>query len=192
MNYNEYQTLAATTAIYKNPIIYPSLGILNELEELMSKMIDFFSDSKPGFLDELLYELGDVFWYVANLSREVGIDLSDLFNDKNPSYLCLLKTVKDLKDGSNNEDILMGISAILWMPVGKIQGIAKKILRDGPDYLTEEKKEVIVSSLSGLCDLLMVICNVFGLNIEKAMEMNIDKLSSRKERGVITGDGDHR
>ncbi len=49
------------------------------------------------------------------------------------------------------------------------------------------KKEAgdILWQLSGLCD-------VMGWSLEEVAQQNLDKLASRKERGVIDGSGDNR
>lgn len=51
----------------------------------------------------------------------------------------------------------------------------------------ELKKEAgdVLWQLSGLCSVL-------GWTLEDVAEMNLDKLSSRKDRGVIDGSGDNR
>lgn len=60
-----------------------------------------------------------------------------------------------------------------------------------PGYVEEFKEELkkeagdILWQLSGLCQ-------VMGWKLEDVAQMNLDKLSSRKERGVIDGFGDNR
>ena len=51
----------------------------------------------------------------------------------------------------------------------------------------EMRKEAgdILWQLSGLCSVL-------GWNLEDIANQNLEKLASRKERGVIVGDGDNR
>lgn len=36
------------------------------------------------------------------------------------------------------------------------------------------------------------LCSVMGWDLEKVAQMNIDKLASRQQRGVIDGNGDNR
>lgn len=43
----------------------------------------------------------------------------------------------------------------------------------------------VLWQLAGLCD-------VFGWSLEQVAQANLDKLASRKERGVIDGNGDYR
>ena len=42
-----------------------------------------------------------------------------------------------------------------------------------------------------LCELAG-LCSVMGWDLEKIAQMNLDKLASRKQRGVIDGNGDNR
>jgi NTP pyrophosphatase (non-canonical NTP hydrolase) len=60
---------------------------------------------------------------------------------------------------------------------------------DGDSYAKEEelKKEAgdILWQLSGLC-------SVMRWSLEDVAQMNLDKLASRQERGVIDGEGDNR
>ena len=55
------------------------------------------------------------------------------------------------------------------------------------DYELELMKEAgdILWQLSGMC-------HVMGWNLEDIAKMNLNKLASRKERGVIDGEGDNR
>lgn len=55
------------------------------------------------------------------------------------------------------------------------------------DFEEDLKKEAgdILWEISGLC-------SVMGWSLEDIAQMNLDKLASRKERGVIVGNGDNR
>ena len=85
---NEYQAEAATTAIYKWKVIYPALGLANEAGEVLGKLKklirdnDVRFDGKSKITDQqradLGAELGDVLWYISNLSRDLGLTLNDI------------------------------------------------------------------------------------------------------------------
>ncbi len=85
---NEYQADAAATAIYKWKVIYPALGLANEAGEVLGKLKklirdnDVRFDGKSRVTDkqrvELCAELGDVLWYISNLSRDLGLTLNDV------------------------------------------------------------------------------------------------------------------
>jgi NTP pyrophosphatase (non-canonical NTP hydrolase) len=93
MDFLEYQTQVKKTAIYPNVgnnIAYPVLGLNGEAGEVAEKVKKLIRDSE-GKLDdfhreELVKELGDVLWYVAALSFELGVDLNTVA-EKNISKL---------------------------------------------------------------------------------------------------------
>lgn len=85
MTFKEYQEEARTTAIYPNldnNFIYPTLGLAGEAGEVAEKIKKVLRDGN-GIVsaekkEELTKELGDVLWYVANLSKELGLSLEDV------------------------------------------------------------------------------------------------------------------
>lgn len=59
----------------------------------------------------------------------------------------------------------------------------------------EEKEsylEAIIGELGDVQWQLSGLCSVLGLSLNDVAQYNIDKLASRKARGVISGDGDNR
>lgn len=85
MNFNEYQEKARKTAIYpniNNNYIYPTLGLVGEAGEVAEKIKKVIRDNDGQITEEkkieIKKELGDVLWYIANLSKELGIDLDDV------------------------------------------------------------------------------------------------------------------
>lgn len=87
MNFQEYQEQAVKTAIYGegSVIIYPSLGLANEAGEVLGKVKKVLRDNGGVFTPELNKEIGkeigDVLWYMAALSRDLGLSLDDIAND---------------------------------------------------------------------------------------------------------------
>ncbi len=85
MDLNYYQNEARKTALYpdvgKNPI-YPTLGLNGEAGEVADKVKKVLRDKKGIFDDQTIYdiklELGDVLWYVAQLSSELGLKLDEV------------------------------------------------------------------------------------------------------------------
>ena len=85
MDLNQYQQQARKTASYpnvgKNPI-YPTLGLSGEAGEVAEKVKKVLRD-KNGVFDlnareQIKLELGDVLWYVSQLSSELGFELLDV------------------------------------------------------------------------------------------------------------------
>jgi NTP pyrophosphatase (non-canonical NTP hydrolase) len=83
MDLNAYQQGARATARYpqvgQNPI-YPTLGLCGEAGEVADKVKKVLRDNEGVFSDDtrqaLMLELGDVLWYVAQLSSELGFELN--------------------------------------------------------------------------------------------------------------------
>lgn len=83
MKLDEYQEKASKTAIYpKNyELIYPALGLAGEAGEVANKVKKFIRDGADQETFELkkleiAKELGDVLWYIAALSNDLGVKLS--------------------------------------------------------------------------------------------------------------------
>lgn len=85
MNFQEYQEESRKTAIYpsvgKN-FVYPVLGIAGESGEVADKMKKILRE-KNGIVDEagkqeIIKELGDLLWYMAQLASELGISFDEI------------------------------------------------------------------------------------------------------------------
>lgn len=85
MNFSDYQKESRKTAMYPDKdhnFVYPTLGISGESGEVAEKVKKILRD-KEGKVDEedkmeIAKELGDVLWYIAQLSSELGLDLDDV------------------------------------------------------------------------------------------------------------------
>jgi len=105
---NDYQLLARATAIYKDPIIYPTLGLNGEAGEVAEKVKKMMRDD-AGVLTKdrkklLIKELGDVLWYLANIASDINVTLEDIAKS-NLQKLNLRKEKNMLHgDGDNREN----------------------------------------------------------------------------------------
>jgi len=84
MKLTEYQEKAMETAIFpkEHSLVYPALGLVGEAGEVAEKVKKVIRDNK-GEMDckkreEIAKELGDVLWYLAALSTEIGYELEDI------------------------------------------------------------------------------------------------------------------
>lgn len=95
MNFSEYQTMALKTAIYPKALglYYTALGLSGETGEVAEKVKKLIRD---GTIDRqsMKKELGDVLWYLAAMSHELGIDLQDVAEGN------ILKLANRAKSGS--------------------------------------------------------------------------------------------
>lgn len=84
MEINEYQKAALTTAVYPEDksIIYPALGMCGEAGEVADKVKKVIRDNNQNFTNdrkrEIAKEIGDVLWYCATLSHDLGFSLEEV------------------------------------------------------------------------------------------------------------------
>lgn len=91
MDFKKYQKLSRKTAIYPNKdknFVYPTLGLVGEAGEVAEKIKKVLRDKK-GVVDqktkqEIMKELGDVLWYLAQIATELDLSLEKIasFNVK--------------------------------------------------------------------------------------------------------------
>ena len=75
---------------------------------------------------------------------------------------------------------------------GEVLEKCKKIIRDDEGILSTKKIEDIEKEIGDVLWYVAQLCSEFNLDMGKCAEKNIDKLYSRKERGVLGGSGDNR
>lgn len=75
---------------------------------------------------------------------------------------------------------------------GEVAGKIKKIFRDDGGVVTPERLEAIKKELGDVLWYLAATSSALGFTLEEVAKLNLDRLQSRKERGVIHGDGDNR
>ncbi len=85
---NDYQADAAATMIYDYKVIYPALGLVSEAGEVSDKIKKLIRDEGIKFdgtehltdkqRADIIFELGDVLWYISALSRDLGVSLNEL------------------------------------------------------------------------------------------------------------------
>lgn len=84
MNFKEYQDEAKKTAVYKaeDAFIYLTLGIAGEAGEVAEKVKKIIRDKNSKLeksdKQEIIKELGDCLWYLANLSDILGFTFEEV------------------------------------------------------------------------------------------------------------------
>ncbi len=93
MNFNEYQNLTSDTAVYPTEycqlnsqlnvgILYCALKLAGESGEVTEKIGKILRDKQGVFSTEdktaLKKEIGDVLWYCAQLSKNLGFSLDEV------------------------------------------------------------------------------------------------------------------
>jgi NTP pyrophosphatase (non-canonical NTP hydrolase) len=75
---------------------------------------------------------------------------------------------------------------------GEVADKVKKVLRDNGGVFTPERKEDIAREIGDVLWYVANMANDLGYSLEEIAQMNIDKLRSRAQRGVLGGSGDNR
>jgi len=75
---------------------------------------------------------------------------------------------------------------------GEVAGKYKKVMRDNGGFLTDEKRQEMLAEAGDVLWYLAGLVGELGAGLEDVAQANLDKLNSRKVRGVIGGSGDNR
>jgi hypothetical protein len=202
-----YSDFTVTTAKYPTDIaqlagnvsagvLYTAIGLGNEVGEL-AELFDqeaMRADFRAERYEKAWPELGDVQWYAARLCSEMP-ELSTFDELVARAFQHLANEPRELR--ISGFDLQSG----LCVHAGRILGVVKKMMRDGATW-DDAKREAKVGELRD------ALYNVVLISVEFAertaplvncpggypalLRANTDKLSDRKERGVLQGDGDKR
>lgn len=75
---------------------------------------------------------------------------------------------------------------------GEVQGKIKKIIRDNGGHVTEEVRQALAAEMGDVLWYLAALARELSVPLDTVAERNVAKLSSRADRGVISGSGDYR
>jgi NTP pyrophosphatase (non-canonical NTP hydrolase) len=85
ITFDQYQKLSNKTAVYPTigkSFVYPTLGLAGEVGEVVEKVKKAFRDDGGRMTklrkDEIQKELGDVLWYLAQISTQLKLSFSDV------------------------------------------------------------------------------------------------------------------
>jgi NTP pyrophosphatase (non-canonical NTP hydrolase) len=75
---------------------------------------------------------------------------------------------------------------------GEIANKVKKIIRDNKGEISQEIKDKLRDELGDVLWYISALATELDTNLSSVADKNIQKLFSRKERGVLKGSGDNR
>lgn len=75
---------------------------------------------------------------------------------------------------------------------GEIAEKVKKIIRDKKGQVSDEDKAELAKEIGDVLWYLAVFAEDLGMSLDDIAAANLDKLHSRKQRGVLGGSGDNR
>jgi NTP pyrophosphatase (non-canonical NTP hydrolase) len=75
---------------------------------------------------------------------------------------------------------------------GEVAEKFKKLIRDKKGKISEEDRQEILKELGDILWYVNSVSHLLGSTLEEVAKKNLDKVLSRKERGVTKGSGDNR
>lgn len=187
MNITTYCEKARLTAAYNASFLYPTHGLSGEIGKLLDKLTntDVFVAK-----DSIIKEMGDVLWYIVNIAADVGLNFNDvaaLTYSREPRADNFTELGAHMRPSNDLRP------ALVKLPIysGRIGEIVKKMIHDNSGLFRIEQRPIIAELLAELLICLFKIGSAWSINLDDVAQVNIDKLFSRKERGVIQGSGDN-
>lgn len=87
-DFDNYQEECKKTAVYPNigkNYTYPTIGLMGEAGEVANKVKKLIRDDESVITEEkrsdISHEIGDMMWYIAQLSTELNLKLSDVVKE---------------------------------------------------------------------------------------------------------------
>lgn len=111
-----------------------------------------------------------------------------IFGDEISKYLNVL-TVGQLRSLLRVNYLSNGLAG----EAGEAASLVKKLMRDGGGRTQDwEFVDKMGKELGDCLWYISELCNELGMSLEEIMELNIEKLQDRKNRGKLQGSGDER
>lgn len=96
-----------------------------------------------------------------------------------------------LSTGNEFRDLLHWVLGING-EAGEVAEKVKKIIRDKGGVVSDEDKQELAKELGDVMWYIAVFAHDLGVPLDQIAQANLDKLKSRKARGVLGGSGDNR
>lgn len=75
---------------------------------------------------------------------------------------------------------------------GEVAEKLKKIIRDHGGEIDDAQRDALIKELGDVLWYVAACCHELDVPMQEVAQRNLEKLASRKERGVISGTGDER
>lgn len=169
-----YSREAMGTAIYPNVgnnLHYATMAVMDEWGEVAEMVI---GKTDPFTEKQLKHEIGDLYWETNALIFEMGLNFSDSIFESGDMFVV----------GDHPTELIINAGLLISKTMGRL----KKVERDGDTSQLIKANIFLVQYLAMLNKLVYF----YGFELEDILQMNLDKLSDRKDRDVLGGDGDDR
>lgn len=186
MNFSVYQKEALKTALYPSVgsnILYPMLGLIGESGEIAGKISKIIRDDSgtmtPKRRAAIRGELGDVLWFMATVCTEADLDMGTL-------YLLANRAINNV-----HMTDLPRLAFKLSQQTAHMSILVEQFIY-GPHKGDMKVLAPLSTDITILFTNMIDLCLACSLDIEQVAQSNIEKLTSRQERGVLQGSGDNR
>lgn len=105
------------------------------------------------------------------------------------------QAISTLLGNHGTEDMSPTLISQVFGLVGESGEVAekfKKLIRDKKGAISEEDRQEILKELGDILWYINAVANLLDSNLEEVAKKNLDKVLSRKSRGVTQGSGDNR
>lgn len=205
MTFAEYEEAAARTRLYPAhaALLYPVMKLAGEAGEVAGKVgahvgehgSDLLADTT---LDELALECGDVLWYLAAISHDLGLPLEGLARypaaPRDDTLIEYARSVRAQRPSMHSP--LIRLTLRLADAAGNVAETLGKLMRDShwrPGEPLDAAQQAVIATKSRLAlEVLTLLADETGHGLEGVAQRNIAKLASRLERNTLHGSGDHR
>jgi NTP pyrophosphatase (non-canonical NTP hydrolase) len=148
--------------------------------------------------------MASFFKFLERVNREAGVFRADgsyleiktdgniTFGKDEPTSL----TMNTYQDGAATtaiySDTVIYPALGLAGEAGEVAGKVSKVLRDNDGEVPEEVRKDLKKELGDVLWFIAAMARDLGYTLEEIGQENLDKLASRKARGVLGGSGDNR
>ena len=196
MDFETYIENTRKTALYpkEEAIDYVVLGLHGEAGEICNKVKKIIRDNNNELnetvKEKIRHEFGDCCWYLARTWDEITKYDSELFD-----YSLYSPQYKDRFPLNEYKDDIVPYTYALNLVSADILNLAYHTyhLKHDPQKRIERCGYITFENLCKFRELITIIAAQFlDTTFEELCDLNIEKLFSRLDRGVIKGDGDNR
>ena len=181
IDWNKYQAEALTTAIYplERELDYTILGLCSEVAEVAELVSppNTMGATATEVAASMKSETGDCFWYAAAVADALKVPLQDVWDNR-------------IYDAERCAPQIIAVELVVQS--GLMAGLLKKAIRDDAGVLTPDRKAKMLLALGAVLSELNALSVSIGSSAHAVTQANLNKLSDRKQRGVLGGSGDAR
>ena len=107
MSINDYQDFARAHAKYEDGIFYSAISMFEHAAKIADEIIPVSENENGKITDEkkviIINELGDVFWYLANVAADLGVSL-EIIAQSNLDKINSIEAKARIQEAKNNEN----------------------------------------------------------------------------------------